>query len=80
MGRKKGTLRRIADAVGGAVQTAAAGVGLTTRPGPEAAGDVPMPQPKSARKAGQKASVARAEQTQQDVKDARRASARRTGP
>lgn len=73
MARKKGTLQQIADAVGGAVQAVAAGVGLTPETAPAAA----EPQPKAARKAERKKAVARVGQEQQDATVARRSARRR---
>ena len=66
MSEKKGRLQTIMDAVGDAVQAAAAEVGLTE---PEPA---PAPQPKAARKAA----VARVEQAQGAAKRARIATRR----
>ena len=73
MARDKGVFRRIADALRGAVNTAVAG------PGSDSAGTAPdsKPQPKSARKAAQKATIARVEGARQKSSDAARAARRR---
>ena len=68
-----GRLRRIADAVGEAVQAVAAGAGLAAGPTILLPSD---PQPKATRKAGRKAAVARAERAEQTAKDARLAAGR----
>ena len=77
MAGNKGLFRRIVDAMTGAVNTA----GLAGGPGSETAEPAPeaKPGPKSARKAAQKASIARAEETQQKATDAVRAARRRRG-
>ncbi len=72
MATKKGTLRRVADAVGDAFQAVAAGVGLGA--GPEPA------EPKVNRKSSQKAAIKRAEEAKKVATIARRASHRRARP
>jgi len=67
---KKGPLRKIADAVGDAVQTAAVEVGLAD---PEPA---PAPKPKAVRKSVRKAAVAKVEQAKKAATRARIATRR----
>ena len=54
MAIRKGTIARFAGAVGNAVQSVAAGVGLANSPAAE-----PGPESKSQRKAGRKVTIAR---------------------
>jgi hypothetical protein len=68
MSEEKGTLQRIADAVGGAVQAVAAEVGL--------AGPDPAPKPKAVRKSVRKAAVAKVELAKQAATRARIATRR----
>jgi hypothetical protein len=63
MAATKGTMRRITEAVGDAVHSLAAGVGLASDPAPE-------PQQKAARKAARKAAVARAEKAKRSGRTA----------
>jgi len=66
MSETKGTLQKIVDAVGEAVQEVAATVGLAD-PVPEA----PAPKPKSVRKSARKAAVAKVVEEQKAVRKAR---------
>jgi len=61
MSDTKGTIERIAEAVGDAVHSVAAGVGLADARSPE-------PQSKSLRKATRKAAVARAEKAKKRIR------------
>lgn len=80
MAGDKGVFRRIADAVRGAVHTSADGA-PAPGPGSDGAGTVAdsNTQPKSARKAARKATIARAEDARQKSTDAARAARRRRG-
>lgn len=65
MSGKKGSLQKIMDAVGDAVQAVATEVGLTE---PEPA---PVPKSKAVRKSARKAAVAQVEQAREAAKNAR---------
>jgi hypothetical protein len=81
MAGEKGMFRRIADTVRGAVAMAAGGARDAAGPGSHGAGPAPelKPQSKATRKAAQKATIARAEETRQKATDAVRATRRRRG-
>jgi len=79
MADEKGKLRRIVDAVRGAVAVVVDGVRGAA--GWDAAASEPGPktQPKFTRKAARKATIARAEESRQKAADAVRAARRRRG-